>query len=99
MEALMAIRVIIEREIEPGNEIKFLQILIQLRGRAIQEKGYISGETLRALDDPNKYIIVSTWNNVEDWKSWENSPKRKEIEKELDRFLRGQSKSNIYIYI
>jgi heme-degrading monooxygenase HmoA len=99
MEALMAIRVIIEREIEPGNEIKFLQMLIQLRGRAMQEKGYISGETLRALDDPNKYIIVSTWNNVEDWKSWENSPKRKEIEKELDRFLRGQSKSSIYIYI
>lgn len=95
----MAIRVIIEREIEPGNEIKFLQILIQLRGRAMQEKGYISGETLRALDDPNKYIIVSTWNNVEDWKSWENSPKRKEIEKELGRFLRGQSKSNIYIYL
>ncbi len=95
----MAIRVLLEREIEPGQEMNLLQFLIQLRSKAMAARGYISGETLRALDNPNKYLVISTWTTLEDWKAWEAHPARKELQEELERFLRSPEKTTVYVYI
>ena len=70
----MTVRVIIEREIEPGQEARLQHLMIQARSKAIKAKGYISGETLRALDNPNKFLVLSNWNSAEDWKAWEKDP-------------------------
>jgi hypothetical protein len=48
----MAIRVLMEREIEHGNENRLNQLLMELRSKALSAKGYVSGETLRLLDHP-----------------------------------------------
>jgi len=95
----MAVRVLIDREIEPGHELKLHQLLLQLRAKAMQVKGYISGETLRALDDPNKFLVISTWSTIEDWKTWKNHPERKKLQEELNRFLRLPEKTTLYVYL
>lgn len=95
----MAVRVLIEREIEPGHELKLHQLLMQLRARAMRTKGYISGETLRALDNPNSFLVISTWNSIEDWKAWENSPDRKKFQNEVNTFLRYPEKTTVYVYL
>lgn len=92
----MAIRVLIEREIEPGQEVKLLQILMQMRSKALRSKGYISGETLRALNDPNKYLVISTWQDVEAWKVWQKSEEREKYEKEMKQLLRAPERTAIY---
>lgn len=94
----MAIRVLIEREIESGGEIRLNQLLLQLRAKAMQAKGYISGETLRALDNPNKFLVISTWNSLADWEEWDKNPERQRIQEEMDTLLRYPAKSCIYIY-
>lgn len=95
----MAVRVLIEREIEPGHELQLHQLLLQLRAKAMQVKGYISGETLRALDDPNRFLVISTWGNLDEWKTWENNAERKRLQAEINRFLRSPDKTSIYTYI
>ena len=95
----MAVRVLIEREIEPGHELQLHQLLLQLRAKAMQVKGYISGETLRALDDPNRFLVISTWSNLDEWKSWENNSDRKRIEAQINNLLRSPEKKAIYSYI
>lgn len=95
----MAVRVLIEREIEPGHELQLHQLLLQLRAKAMQVKGYISGETLRALDDPNKFLVISTWGNLDEWKSWENNTDRKRLQEEINRFLRTPEKTSLYSYL
>ena len=94
----MAIRALIEREIKTGSEIKIHHLLLQLRSKAMQAKGYISGETLRALDNPNKFLVISTWNSLADWDTWDNDAERKKLQKELDDLLRYPSKTSVYIY-
>jgi heme oxygenase (mycobilin-producing) len=94
----MAIRALIEREIKAGSEIKLHQLLLQLRAKAMQAKGYISGETLRALDNPNKFLVISTWNSLAEWEAWDKDPARMGVQEEVDSLLRYPCKTSIYIY-
>ena len=92
----MAIRVIIMREVDPGEGPKLQRLLMQLRGGATQAKGYISGETLRSVVDPNKYLVISTWNTLEDWQAWEKSPERKAMQAEVAKIAGGREAHYIY---
>jgi heme-degrading monooxygenase HmoA len=97
-ELRMAIKVIIERQIIPGNELQLNTLLMSLRGRAMHAQGYISGETLRSLDDPNTFIVISTWNSLEDWKAWEANQDRQAIQSKIDALLRSASRHRVYAY-
>lgn len=70
----MTVRVIIEREVEPGQEARLQNLMTQSRSKATKVKGYISGETLRALDHPNKFVVLSTWNSAADWRAGKRTP-------------------------
>ena len=73
----MAVRIIIDLKVKKGRESDFSKLLRELRLRAVPSKGYISGETLRAMDDPSNYIVITTWQSIDDWKKWEKNPERK----------------------
>lgn len=94
----MSIRVIIERQTIPGCELQLNDVLIEMRSLATQAKGYISGETLRSVDDPSSYIVISTWSTVEDWKAWASSEKRKEMQLRIDRLLQRPSTHRVYTH-
>jgi heme-degrading monooxygenase HmoA len=94
----MAIRVIIERKTIPGNELLLNDLLMKLRTEAMTAKGYISGETLRSLDDSNTYVVISTWNSVEDWKAWADSKARKDIQARIDALLKAPAIHRVYVY-
>ena len=67
----MAVRIIIDRKVKKGKEADLAKLLRELRSKAIPSRGYISGETLRSMDDPHNYIVITTWQNIDDWKAWE----------------------------
>ena len=94
----MAIRVLIERKIAPEHEPGLNDLLRKLRSKAMLAKGYISGETLRSLDDPNEYLVISTWNSLDDWRRWEADKEREEIQNEIDILLRAPSVQRVFIY-
>jgi heme-degrading monooxygenase HmoA len=94
----MAIRVLIERKIVPENEPALNNLLMKMRSRAMLAKGYISGETLRCLDDPNEYLVISTWSSLDDWRRWEGDKERLEITGEIDRLLRLPSTLRVFVY-
>ncbi len=94
----MTVRVIIEREVEPGQEARLRHLMMQARSKAIKTQGYISGETLRALDNPNKFLVLSNWNSAQDWKAWEKSPERAKLQIEMAPLLQGREKCTIYMH-
>ncbi len=91
----MAVRIIIERNIKKGNEIELARLLLELRSRAIKQKGYITGETLRDHDDPSTHIVISTWESVEDWKRWSKAEERMGVQSKIEEFLTEPSKTKI----
>jgi heme-degrading monooxygenase HmoA len=51
------------------------------------QPGYISSETLCSLDDPTQVVVVSMWQNKEDWQAWQNSADREDIQAEFNNYL------------
>jgi heme oxygenase (mycobilin-producing) len=74
-----AVKIIIRRKVSKGKEAQLLPLLLQLRAKAATQPGYISGETLRNANDPEDYVVISTWKSVEEWKAWEANRARTEI--------------------
>jgi len=94
----MAVRIIIDRKVKKGKEPSLSKLLRDLRLKAIASKGYISGETLRASDDPQNYIVISTWQGVDEWKNWEKNPERKKIQARIEKLMARPTKTKIYVY-
>jgi heme oxygenase (mycobilin-producing) len=94
----MAIRVFIEREIQPGNDLKLHNLLMQLRTKAMLQKGYITGETLRDVSNASKFLVIGTWNSIEDWNAWQANVERQKIQGELDKLMKTPEKFTVYAY-
>jgi heme-degrading monooxygenase HmoA len=69
-----------------------------MRTLATNQPGYISGETLKRLDKPDEYIVISTWNSSDDWEKWVKSKERQEVQGEIDVLLGGKTDYEIYHY-
>jgi heme-degrading monooxygenase HmoA len=94
----MAVKIIIDRKVKKGKEADFSRLLRELRTKAIPTPGYISGETLRALDDPHNYIVVTTWQSVDDWEKWEKNPERKKIQTKIEKLMARSTKTRILVH-
>lgn len=92
------VRVIIERRCQPDREVELESLLIELRTRSMKQRGYISGETLRSVDDPLLWMVISTWVDAHLWKEWETMPERREIESRIDPLLIGAEKISIFSF-
>ena len=94
----MTVKIIIDRKIRKGKESDVFGLLMELRSKAISSKGYISGETLRALTDRHNYVVVSTWQSVNDWKNWEKHPGRAKIRARIEKIMSRPTKTKMYVH-
>ena len=79
----MIVKVFIRRRIKEGKESEVLNLVKQLRFKAMDHDGYISGETLINATDPMEVMVVSNWENIESWSKWKQSEGRAEIDAQL----------------
>jgi heme-degrading monooxygenase HmoA len=94
----MAVKVVIRR-IVPENRVEDLRPLLrQLRTLATVQHGYISGETLRRLDKPDEFLVISTWESAQDWNRWARSQERNQVQGKIDTILGGKTEYGIFHY-
>jgi heme-degrading monooxygenase HmoA len=94
----MAVKVIIRRVIPEHRAEDLKPLLRELRTRATLQPGYISGETLRRLDKPDEFLVISTWESVGDWNRWAKSQERNEVQGKIDTVLGGKTEFGIFHY-
>mgnify|MGYP000291886232 FL=1 len=94
----MAIKIIIRRRVPKEKEARLLPLLLEMRSKATTQPGYISGETMRNVDDPQDFIVISTWQSVEAWKAWLASKGRMEIQNKIDALLGEKTNYGVYYY-
>jgi heme-degrading monooxygenase HmoA len=94
----MTVKIIINRKVSKEKEKELRPLLIQLRTLATAQPGYISGETLRNVDRPEEYLVISMWQSVNNWKAWASSKKRAEIQEKIDVLLGTKTEYNLYLY-
>ena len=94
----MAVKIIIKRQVPKDKEADILPLLIELRAKATTQPGYISGETLRNVDNAEEYLVISTWQSAEAWKAWHASGERDEIHDRLKALLEEETEYGAYFY-
>ena len=96
----MAVKILIKRKIPKGfTDPKFNKLIRQLRALAIVHQGYISGETLKRIDHPQDYLVISTWQNKDTWDAWRTSRERAEIQEQIDALLGAPTVYEMYGYL
>lgn len=83
----MAVQVISKRKFQINEINKTTPLLKELQILAKGQPGYISRETLRSLDNPGEYLVVSRWNTPNDWQRWLKSQKRRDIQGKVDSLI------------
>ena len=80
----MAVKILIKRSI--GQEVAPVvrPLIVELISHAMRQHGYISGETLKGIDKPGDYLVISTWQSLDDWNRWLDSQERKMLEEKID---------------
>jgi len=80
----MQAKIMIKRHFKEGRESEIAPLLNDMRTTAMQQPGYISGVTLSDPDNPRKRLVISTWQRIEDWRSWKENQKRRQLEAMLE---------------
>lgn len=94
----MAVKVLIKRRVPRDKARDMIPLFKQMRVQASDQPGYISGETLRSLDRPEEYLVISTWESSNDWKNWLQTSERKEVQGKIDHLLGGKTEYEVFHY-
>jgi heme-degrading monooxygenase HmoA len=94
----MAVRAMIKRRIPKGKEKEAAQIITGLRVLASRYPGYISGETLHNVEDPEDYLVISTWQNLKAWNIFFADPRRKALQDRIDLLQGRTTEYKVYQY-
>jgi len=92
------VKVLLERIIKGKHVKEIVRLLRQMRVLAMQQPGYISGETLHAVDDPNHYLVISTWASLDHWQAWLSNPERQKLQTEIDGYMESPTSIRAFVY-
>lgn len=92
----MTVKILIKRKFSGKQDEALNSLLRQFRALAIEQPGYISGETLTRLDNPGESLVISTWKSANDWQNWVKTPARQQIQSQIDILLGGETSYEVY---
>jgi len=87
----MQAKILIKRKFNKGKKREIIALLKELRAMALQQPGYITGETLSAVDQPQTLMVIGTWQDLESWHSWRENDTRKTLEQMLTTYQEGST--------
>lgn len=92
----MTVKVLITRTVPQDKGREILGLFKEMRSLAINQTGYVSGETLKSSDRPDIYLIISTWETPGDWENWLLSKERQRIQAQIDALLGGNTNYEMF---
>lgn len=86
------IRVLIEREIIAGLEQPYAQAITAMLQAIVSAPGFLSGESLRDINQPQHHFIISAWQSRAAWDRWLFSAERRTALDAIQPFLEHPEK-------
>jgi len=92
----MAIKILIKRKVSEANAPGLDFLLRKLRALALDQPGYLSGETYQRIDKGGANLVISTWQSIDDWRSWLANEERISVQNEIDALLGAKTEYEAY---
>ncbi len=90
------IKVLIERQVPEELTEQYLILARQALTLSMQGSGFISGEVLHDINNPERRLVIASYRTIQDWDRWYNSEQRREIMDQLGPMLEHEEKICIY---
>ena len=94
----MAVKILIRRRVVKNKETQLVPLLIELRAKATTQPGFISGETLRNVENAEECLMISTWKSADAWNAWKVSRERAEIHEKMKPLMEEEEEFGAYFY-
>ena len=75
---------------------KLAPLIVKLRSQATMQPGYVTGQAFSCLDCVGEYMVISTWDRLEDWNKWMHSEERQAIQKQIDELTGEKTEYRYY---
>jgi quinol monooxygenase YgiN len=92
----MLVKVFIKRRFKEGKNDEIVSLLNEFRSGAMDQAGYVSGETLVSADDPQALLVIGTWQNMESWSNWRENTRRKNFEAMLEIYQESPTEYEVF---
>jgi len=93
----MQAKILIKRKFNKGKKNEIIALLKELRSMAMQQPGYISGETLSSSDHPQTLMVIGSWQDMERWHNWKENNTRKTLEQMLATYQEGSTEYQEFV--
>ena len=85
----MLAKILIKRRFKKGTQKEVLALLNEFRAGAMNQPGYISGETLVSSRDPQTLLVIGTWQDMNSWHRWQENRARRTFEAMMEIYQEG----------
>jgi antibiotic biosynthesis monooxygenase (ABM) superfamily enzyme len=93
----MTVTILMERVLDASQQPwELMDLLQQLRARALRQPDYVSGETRVSVDNMRTHLVISRWSSLEHWRAWEHSPERAQMLAKIAPLLASPEKSSLF---
>jgi antibiotic biosynthesis monooxygenase (ABM) superfamily enzyme len=92
----MPVTVLIKRKAIAGKGELLENLYRELVALATEQKGYLGAETMRRVDVPDEYLVISKWKEIADWSKWLISEDRRVYQERIDALVDSKTKFEIY---
>jgi len=93
----MATVVLIKRDVMAKDTEEVIDLLRQLRAKALHQPGYLTGETIFSPDKAGSHLVISRWRTLGDWREWEANEEREKLEKRMAALLVSPAVVSVYV--
>jgi heme-degrading monooxygenase HmoA len=93
----MQAKILIKRKFNKGKKNEIIALLREIRAMAMQQPGYISGETLSSTDQPQTLMVIGSWQDLESWQNWQENNTRKTLEQMLSTYQEGETEYQEFV--
>jgi antibiotic biosynthesis monooxygenase (ABM) superfamily enzyme len=88
VKGIIGYRVLDYKSVEP--------ILMQLKSAAMQYPGYVDAEFLVSEGDESIGLMITTWEKIENWKTWVGSKGTEELLRRARTVVMGDARLTAY---
>ncbi|MDH5364814.1 MAG: antibiotic biosynthesis monooxygenase [Dehalococcoidia bacterium] len=88
IKGVIGYKVLSYKDVEP--------ILMKLRSHAMQYKGFVSAENLVSEEDFSVVVMISTWETIENWRTWAESRITKDLLRQAKAVVVGAARITAY---
>ena len=71
-------------------------ILMKLMSHAMQYPGFIGAENLVSVEDLSVVIMITTWETIENWRTWTDSKVTKDLLQQAKAVVMGGARLTAY---